>query len=396
MPGELNSPYRFDPFDGDPDTAFRPRWNEGDEEHVAELHESNGRVGFFLFEAPQLVVPTSSFTCESISTGGGVLTEVPRLTIPSADNFRVDYDASGYTGTGFVEVHESRLGETFVVGYHGLGTPPRWLTRLMATLEVDFDAAIAGDLEVGTDLDVTGDTILEGDVQLGLDTGSEISASGKQVQDVGDAVASTDGLPLGQAEDLVETHGVEILSGSGNFTKPTGVHRVFFVAIGPGGNGSTAAGGGGGGGGGAAVYGVADLDAIGGTTFAYVVGTAGTDTTIFGCTAGKGAAASSGTAGAGGTGTVGANVTGKAVTGGAGANGSGGTGGGGGAAAGGFGGVGAAAAGSVAGVGVGFFSGSGGAGTAGTGSAGVVFGGGGGGGVGAGGGGAAGFILLIY
>lgn len=396
MPGELNSPYRFDPFDQSVDDGFRPRWNGGDEEHIVETHESNGRVGFFLFEAPQSRTP-STFTCESLATGGGVLTEVPRLTVPSADQYRVDYDADGFTGTGFVEVHESRLGETFVVGYHGLGTPPRWTTRLMAALNVDFDAAIAGDLEVGTDLDVTGATNLHGDVSLGLDTGSTISASGKQLQDLANAVAATDGLPLGQAEDLVETHGVTILSGSGNFTKPNGVSKVFFVAMGPGGNGSTAAGGGGGGGGGAAVYGVADLDAIGGTTFAYVVGTAGTDTTIFGCTAAKGSAASSGTAGAAGTGTVGANVVGKAVTGGAGANGSGGgTGGGGGGAAGGFGGVGGAASTSTGGVAGGLYSGAGGAGTAGTGGAGVVYGGGGGGGVGAGGAGAAGLIFLIY
>jgi len=396
MPGELNSPYRFDPFDGDPDTAFRPRWNEGDEQHVAELHESNGRYGFFLFEAPQLRTP-STVTVESLATGGGVLTEVPRLTVPSADQFRVDYDADGYTGTGFVEVHESRDGETFVVGYHGLGTPPRWLTHLRANLDVAFDMAVAGDLEVVGDADVSGETTLEGDVILAADTGAEISASGKQIQDVANAVDDTDGLPLGQAENLVESHGVTILTGSGNWTRPTGVDRVFFVIIGPGGNGSTAAGGGGGGGGGAAVYGVADLDAIGGSSFAYVAGTPGNDTTIFGSTAGKGANGSSGTAGAGGTGTVGANVTGKAVSGGAGANGSGGgTGGGGGGAAGGFGGAGVAGGSPDGGESDGFFAGPGGDGTGATGTAGTVYGGGGGGGVGAGGAGANGFILIIY
>lgn len=395
MPGELNSPYRFDPFDGNPATAFRPRWNEGDEEHVAELHESNGRYGFFLFEAPQLRDP-STVTVESLATGGGVLAEVPRLTVPSADQFRVDYDVDGYTGTGFVEVHESRDGETFVVGYDGLGTPPRWLTHLRANLDVAFDMAVAGDLEVVGDADVSGETTLEGDVQLALDTGSEISASGKRIQDIGNAVDDTDGLAKGQAEALVEVHGVEILTGSGNWSLPAGVLRAFFVLIGGGGNGATNASGGGGGGGGAAVYGVADLDAIGGSSFAYVAGTAGNASTIFGCSAGAGANGSTTSGGAGGTGSIGANVVGKTLAGGAGANGSGGTGGGGGSAGGGLGKAGADGSGSSGGINYGFFSGNGGAGSSSGGSAGQAYGGGGGGGQSAGGVGANGFILIIY
>lgn len=392
MPGELNSPYRRDPFTGD----FLPRWNDGDEIHVAALQESNGRFGFFTFEAPQLRSP-SSFVCavlaDEYDETGTPLRENARLDAPDADEFRVDYDADTYIGTGFVEVHSSRVGQFFKVGYHGLGTPPRWLTHLRATLAISGAFSVAGNLTVGTRLRV----VNEYDEEYFSAEGAEISAHGNRVQNVGTAVDEYDALPLGQAESLVQDHGVEILTGSGTWAKPNGSRYVLFVAIGPGGNGSTAAGGGGGGGGGAAVYGVADLDAIGGASFAYVAGTPGNDTTIFGCTAGKGAAASSGTAGAGGTGSAGSNVTGKAVTGGNGANGSGGgTGGGGGSSAGGFGGVGNNASTSVGGASAGLYSGAGGTGTGATGGAGADFGAGGGGGVGAGGAGANGFILLIY
>lgn len=392
MPGELNSPYRRDPFTGD----FLPRWNDGDEIHVAALQESNGRFGFFTFEAPQLRSP-SSFVCSVLSDEydptGTPLRENARLDAPDSDEFRVDYDADTYIGTGFVEVHASRVGQFFKVGYHGLGTPPRWLTHLRATLAISGDFSVAGNLTVGSRLRV----VDEYDDEYFSAEGAEISAHGNRVQNVGTAVDEYDALPLGQAESLVQDHGVEILTGSGSWAKPNGSRYVLFVAIGPGGNGSTAAGGGGGGGGGAAVYGVADLDAIGGASFAYVAGTPGNDTTIFGCTAGKGAAASSGTAGAGGTGSVGANVTGKSVTGGNGANGSGGgTGGGGGSSAGGFGGVGNNASTSVGGASAGLYSGAGGTGTGATGGAGADFGAGGGGGVGVGGAGANGFILLIY
>lgn len=392
MPGELNSPYRRDPFTAD----FVPRWNEGDEMHQAVLQESNGRYGFFTYEAPQLRIP-SSFVCavltDEYDTTGTPMRENARLDAPDADEFRVDYDADTFIGTGFVEVHASRVGQYFMVGYHGLGTPPRWLTHLRAALSITGDYSVAGGLTVGQRLSVIDEY---GDEYFSAE-GTVISAHSQRMRDVANAVDEYDALPLGQAETLVQDHGVEILSGSGSFAKPNGVQHVLFVAIGPGGNGSTAAGGGGGGGGGSVVYGVADLDAIGGTSFAYVAGTPGNDTTIFGCTAGKGAAASSGTAGAGGTGSVGANVVGQTVPGGAGANGSGaGTGGGGGGAAGGFGGDGNAAAVAVGGASAGLYSGAGGTGTGATGGAGGNFGAGGGGGVGAGGAGANGFILVIY
>lgn len=392
MPGSPNSPYRRDPFTGD----FYPRWNEGDEIHVAALQESNGRVGFFTFEVPQLRSP-SSFVCavlaDEYDETGTPLRENARLDAPDADEFRVDYDADTYLSTGFVEVNASRVGQFFKVGYHGLGTPPRWLTHLRAELVLSGAFSVAGNLYVGKRLSV----LDEYDDEVFSVEGDEISAHGNRVQDVADADEYSDAINLGQAQDLAEQHGVEILTGSGNWSLPNGVTRAFFVLMGPGGNGSTAAGGGGGGGGGAVVYGVADLAAIGGSSFAYVVGTPGNASTIFGCSAGGGANASSGTKGAGGTGSVGANVTGKALAGGDGADGSGGgTGGGGGSPAGGLGIAAVAGAAAVGGNNYGFFAGAGGTGTSGAGAAGGNYGAGGGGGTSSGGAGANGFLLLIY
>lgn len=395
MPGELNSPYRRDPFTGD----FLPRWNDGDEIHVAALQESNGRFGFFTFEAPQLRSP-SSFVCavlaDEYDETGTPLRENARLDAPDADEFRVDYDADTYIGTGFVEVHSSRVGQFFKVGYHGLGTPPRWLTHLRATLSLSGAFSVAGDLTVRQTMTVEGAATFKDSVSLAENVGATITANYKRIQNVGNAVDEYDGLPLGQAPDFFEQHGVEILTGSGNWSKPRGVSKVLFVAIGPGGNGASDGSGGGGGGGGASVFGIADLDAIGGSTFAYVVGTPGNHTTIFGCTAKKGGNASTTFGGSGGvTGSVGSNVTGRGMAGAAGANGSG-PGGGGGGAAGGLGGEPSAASGTAAGKGGGFFAGNGGSGTSGVGNAGESYGGGGGGGTSSGGAGSNGFIMLIY
>ena len=395
MPGELDSPYRRDPFTGD----FVPRWNEGDEMHQATLQESNGRYGFFLFEAPQLRSP-SSFVCavlaDEYDTTGTPLRENARLDAPDADEFRVDYDADTYFGTGFVEVHASRVNQYFMTGYHGLGTPPRWLTHLRAALSVAEDFAVAGDLAVGQTLTVDEYADLQGSVSMASDVGATIDANNKRIQNVGTATDPTDGLSVAQAPDYFEHHEAGlILTGSGNWEKPLGVTKVFFVAIGPGGNGATDAGGGGGGGGGASVCGVADLDALGAGPFAYVVGTPGNHTTIFGCTAGRGSNGAGTGGGAAGTGTVGASVIGRATSGAAGANGSG-PGGGGGGAAGGLGGVGGAGSGATGGAAGGFFGGAGGLGVTGSGNVGADYGGGGGGGTAAGGNGANGFIMLFY
>lgn len=399
MPGSLNSPYRFDPFDqSGPYGGLQPEWNGDDETHTAATQQ-NGRVGFFTFEAPQLRIPSE--TVLTRVEDSATMAEVARLTSPGPDQYRVDYDADGFFGTGFVEVHASQVGKQFRIGYYGLGTSPRWETRLNAALDVADDSAIAGAVEIGENLTADGDADLQGNVSLAENVGATITANGKRIQNVGTAVEATDGLSKGQAPDFFEQHGVEILTGSGNWTRPRGVRKVFVIAIGPGGNGaSSVSGGGGGGGGGGSFCSVVDLDSLGAGPFAYVIpsaGSVGTPTTIFGGMASHGSAATTATGGNGGGASVPGVGTGR--TGAAGASGSGGgLGGGGGGAAGGLGGLPSAGSGGTGGQGGGFFAGNGGAGSTGNGSNGASYGGGGGGGgsSGTGGQGGAGFIMLIY
>lgn len=402
MPGSLNSPYRFDPFDqSGPYGGLQPVWNGDDELHTAAVQQ-NGRVGFFTHEAPQLRIPSETVLYNV--TDAQAMSEVARLTSPGPDQFRVDYDADGFFGTGFVEVNAAKAGKVFRVGYWGLGTPPRWESRLNAALDVAEDSAIAGDVEIGGDVLAEGDADLQGSVSLAENVGATIDANSKRIQNVGTAIDATDGLSKGQAPDFFEQHGVEILTGSGNWTRPRGVKKVFVVAIGPGGNGaSSVTNGGGGGGGGGAFCAVVDLDVIGGSSFAYVVpaaGSIGTPTTIFGGSAYHGSGSISATGGSGGIAV--APGTCRTQTGGAGASGGGGVGGGGGGGAGGLCGLPAAASGITGGQGGGFFAGTGGnggSGASGNGTAGAAYGAGGGGCGGAsgnGGQGAAGFIMLIY
>jgi len=198
MPGELNSPYRRDPFTGD----FYPRWNEADEVHQATLQESTGRVGFFLNEAPQLRIP-SDFICmllaDEYDEYGTALRENARLDAPDVDEFRVDYDAEDYFGTGFVEVNADLVGSWFLVGYWGLGTPPRWETYLNAQVNVSQDSAIEGDLIVGRKLAV----VDEYDAEMFSAEGAVISAHGNRVRDVADAVESGDLVSKGQYDTIV-------------------------------------------------------------------------------------------------------------------------------------------------------------------------------------------------
>ena len=243
MPGELNSPYRRDPFTGD----FYPRWNEADEVHQATLQESNGRVGFFLNEAPQLRIP-SDFICmlltDEYDEYGTALRENARLDAPDTDEFRVDYDAEDYFGFGFVEVNADLVGSWFLVGYWGLGTPPRWETYLNAQVNVSQDSAIEGDLIVGRKLAV----VDEYDAEMFSAEGDVISAHGNRVRDVADAVEDSDAINKGQATELVETtaieiaeetanaiHGTVVFSSNGSWTRPGGV-RYVSVLIGYAGN----------------------------------------------------------------------------------------------------------------------------------------------------------------
>lgn len=227
MPGELNSPYRRDPFTGN----FYPRWNEADEVHQAVLQESNGRVGFFLNEAPQLRIP-SDFICmllaDEYDEYGTALRENARLDAPDTDEFRVDYDAEDYFGFGFVEVNASLAGSWFLVGYWGLGTPPRWETYYNARVHVSQDSAIEGDLIVGRKLAV----VDEYDAEMFSAEGAVISAHGNRVRDVADAVADTDLVNLGDMLEAVANVQASIDMFLGWLLKNKATGQITEMAVG--------------------------------------------------------------------------------------------------------------------------------------------------------------------
>lgn len=313
MPGELNSPYRRDPFTED----FYPRWNGADEIHEAKLQESNGRVGFFLFESPQLRVP-SDFVCallaDEYDPTGAELTENARLDAPDADEYRVDYDADGFFGTGFVEVHASLVNRLFRVGYWGLGTPPRWDTHLLAALHVSEDFSVAGDLEVGGDLVVKD----EYDDEVFTVRGGVVDAHGNRIRNVANAVDAQDAVPLAQFPSLLPARGTIFLTGSGSWVCPANVTTVIAVLIGAGGDGSTDVSDvGASGGGGASVTLIKTV--VPNTSYAYsVAANSSTDTEMFGATAGSGEEASGTSGGAGGVGVLGSGNEGTTCDGGAG------------------------------------------------------------------------------
>ena len=111
----------------------------------------------------------------------------------------------------------------------------------------------------------------------------------------------------------------EYTTGSGNWTCPTGVTKVFITAIGGGGTGGTgddAATGAGGGGGssGGHIFNI-PYTTVPGNTYAYAVGAAGADTTFGTLTASKGANGYDATPTLGGLGSIFAGIL-KATAGG--------------------------------------------------------------------------------
>lgn len=85
------------------------------EVHTIEYHAEVDDYGFFLNEAPRFDSPWSI-----VITG---YTEVSRLTTPTGTQFRVDYLADTYWGTGFVGFDAALVGTIVTVDeYYGLGT----------------------------------------------------------------------------------------------------------------------------------------------------------------------------------------------------------------------------------------------------------------------------------
>jgi hypothetical protein len=165
------SRWRFDPFGG----GYNPIAIIG-EQHTIEYVPELAKYGIFADEAIQFDSPST------VSISG--YTEVSRLTTPTGTQFRVDYLADTYYGTGFIEFHSSQDGNVISLDYYGLGTiihPNfRALTNynfagtvnIESDLTVDTDSRISGNLGIGGDaaatydLKVYGTSLLEGNSRI--------------------------------------------------------------------------------------------------------------------------------------------------------------------------------------------------------------------------------------
>lgn len=169
--------WRFNPFTGVMNAATIT-----DEPHTVEYHADWNAYGIQLDEAPQLDNPSSVSIMEDVS-GGDTFSEVPRTQAPEALQYRVDYDALTYYGTGRIEFNAADVGKTVLVSYKGTGWTLKnrysvGQTVIPANLEVTEDASIDGDLTLTGDntgkgnLKVAGDADIDGNVTIGGPTGT--------------------------------------------------------------------------------------------------------------------------------------------------------------------------------------------------------------------------------
>lgn len=139
------SNWRFNPFDETMNSVLIE-----DEAHTIEYHADWNGYGIQLDEAPQLDNPSTVVIVEDV-TGGATFTEVPRTQTPDAGQYRVDYAASTYYGTGRIQFNAADNGKQVLVTYYGTGWTVKNNYRqsqltVPTNMEVEEDATIHGDL----------------------------------------------------------------------------------------------------------------------------------------------------------------------------------------------------------------------------------------------------------
>jgi hypothetical protein len=161
--------WRFNPFTGVMHAVLIE-----DESHTIEYHADWNAYGIQLNEAPRLDNPSTVEIVEDV-TGGSTFSELPRTQAPAAGQYRVDYDALTYYGTGRVEFAAADVGKAVLVSYYGTGWTvknryPMGQTTIPTQLEVTEDAVIHGNLDLdgentgGGDIHVAGDVTVDGDI----------------------------------------------------------------------------------------------------------------------------------------------------------------------------------------------------------------------------------------
>lgn len=208
--------WRFNPFTG----VFNPKSKT--ETHTIQYWEESNAYGIILDETPQNNTPSTTTI-----TG---YTEVPHGSAPSALQFRVDYAvATNQWGTAFVEFNSSRNGQTVTVSYKGLGTSLKaiyvYLLKVVVQAAMDvwgkfvaFDDVetkgtttlasgtgasmeTVGPAEFRDTVGIDGDVSMKGAVRLAENSGAEIFASGKTIQEVADPVEAQDAVTLNYLRD---------------------------------------------------------------------------------------------------------------------------------------------------------------------------------------------------
>lgn len=253
----VNKRWRYNPFTG----VFN-YVHISDEDHIIEYHAEPNAYGFYCDEGVRLDSPTSTMEVVTDETSPETFTEVPKTVAPNAGEFRVDYDANGYFNTGFVNCNASDNGKAILVSYYATGTIDHPTYRSAKEfnfagsvnteqdMNVEVDAAIGRDLSVSRNADVAGDSAFHGSVSMASDTGSEITANSKQVQDVADPDEDTDADTQGARDSaiaaaiLIQENGLPFrnyqkLTTSGTWTNPdpTNIKQVFAIVKGGGGGG---------------------------------------------------------------------------------------------------------------------------------------------------------------
>ena len=171
--------WRFNPFTGVTSSVLVEN-----EEQTIEYHSDWNGNGIQLDEAPVFETPSSVVIIENV-TGGATFTEVPRTQAPSSGEYRVDYDADGYYGTGRVEFNAADVGKDVLVTYYGNGYVVKNQYQSEQNLTVPMNFNVTGDSVLAGDLDVTGDSVLAGKLNV---TGDSLLAGKLNVD--GDAAFS--------------------------------------------------------------------------------------------------------------------------------------------------------------------------------------------------------------